>query len=309
MMDTNLVIGLQETVALAAVALVGYLFGRRKSHTGIKNRQEPQQAELEEATRIARQLENIADSLRKELALHHGQVARFKKSLKSATDGMGKESANALSQEAEAILGPTLQLATQLSESYDQIRQQSTALVTFSESRVDPVTGVGNERSLQERLLRLLTSLRKGGSQFSVSLIGIDILNHLVDDETSTDTEQLLQDVAGTIQRTMRENDFVARFGDNEFVVVLPLTSVSGASNFCERLRRRAAADLITTLSCGVAEAVGTDTGKTLLARADSALYSAKAAGSNRLFVHSGTQICEQDSSDRPAISATSQVT
>jgi hypothetical protein len=91
----------------------------------------------------------------------------------------------------------------------------------------------------------------------------------------------------------MRDTDFVARYGDEEFVVVMPQTSLAGASVFGDRLQSRVADDLGASVCCGVTEAHAGDDSRTLFARADSALYSAKAAGQNRLFVHTGTHIRE----------------
>jgi Diguanylate cyclase, GGDEF domain len=86
----------------------------------------------------------------------------------------------------------------------------------------------------------------------------------------------------------------VARLGEEEFAVVMPQTSLAGAGVFADRLRTRVTQELSATVSCSLAEAREVDDAKSLLARVDSALYSAKAAGGNRLFVHTGTLIREQ---------------
>ena len=95
------------------------------------------------------------------------------------------------------------------------------------------------------------------------------------------------------IRTCMRDTDFVARYGDEEFVVVMPQTSLAGASVFGDRLQKRVANDLQATVCCGMTEVHAGDDSRSLFARADSALYSAKAAGPNRLFVHTGTHIRE----------------
>jgi predicted signal transduction protein with EAL and GGDEF domain len=95
------------------------------------------------------------------------------------------------------------------------------------------------------------------------------------------------------IRACMRDTDFVARYGDEEFVVVMPQTSLAGASVFGDRLQKRVTNDLQATVCCGMTEMHSGDDSRSLFARADSALYSAKAAGQNRLFVHTGTQIRE----------------
>jgi PleD family two-component response regulator len=68
----------------------------------------------------------------------------------------------------------------------------------------------------------------------------------------------------------------------------MPQTELDGATLFSERLRRRVEQQLPLTVSGGVSAAVEGDNPQTLLARADAALYSAKAAGRNRLFRHTG---------------------
>jgi predicted signal transduction protein with EAL and GGDEF domain len=93
----------------------------------------------------------------------------------------------------------------------------------------------------------------------------------------------------------MRGPDFVARYGDEEFVVVMPNTTLAGANVFGDRLRNRVVQELGTSVCCGITQAHGGDDARSIFARADSALYSAKAAGTNRLFVHTGSHIREHN--------------
>jgi diguanylate cyclase (GGDEF)-like protein len=165
--------------------------------------------------------------------------------------------------------------------------------LTFTEGRIDRLTGVGNGKALEEQLEVLLSAMERGGALFTVALVSIDVCDPLEPEETHDGGRQLLQDIATTIQITMRDSDFVARYGTDEFVVVMPHTSLAGGSVFAERLRQRVKKELPATVSCGIAEAAAKDTIKMLLSRADSALYSAKAAGTNRQFLHTGTQIRE----------------
>jgi predicted signal transduction protein with EAL and GGDEF domain len=100
--------------------------------------------------------------------------------------------------------------------------------------------------------------------------------------------------LAAVIRQCLRgDTDFVARFADDEFIVLMPQTGLAGASVFGDRLRRRVSEELEATVCCGIAVAESGDETKSLLARADSALYSAKAAGTNRMFLHTGTHIRE----------------
>ena len=101
----------------------------------------------------------------------------------------------------------------------------------------------------------------------------------------------MLKSVARLMDDNVRDTDMVSRYGGEEFVIVMPQTKLDGATIFSERLRRQIEQQMPLTVSGGVATAGEGDNAQTLLARADAALYSAKAAGRNRLFRHDGLKI------------------
>src|SRR3954465_14328559 len=284
--------GLPVSFALATIALIGYLFGNR-TRTIKAAFDERRQQELDRAARIAWQLETIATRLRQDLVTHHSQLAVFKRRLRRAHDEGHDQAWEQLCSEAEAMLGPTMQLAHQLSRAYDEIRQQSDALETFTQGRTDPLTGVGNGRALEQQLQVLLNGASRGNPAFSIALLSLDRHTSTPDSNSRANILPLLPKLAGVIQTCMRDSDFVARYGDDEFVVVMPQTTLVGARVFAHRVRKRVANELAGTVSCGLTEVQPSDDTRALLGRADSALYSAKAAGQNRLFVYSGSSICE----------------
>jgi diguanylate cyclase (GGDEF)-like protein len=286
-------IGLPVSVALAAVALIGYIFGQRTRSSAAASLDERRQQELDRAVRTAHQLEVIAETLRRDLVNHHAQVAHFKRRLRHAKQIADDKAWEWLCVEAEAVLGPTMQLAHQLSHAYDQIRQQSEALETFTRGRTDPLTGVGNGRALDQQLRVLLNAAARGNTDFAVALVSLDRDSSTLEGRSLSSVLPMLPRLASVIRACMRDTDFVARYGDDEFVVVMPQTTLAGARVFSDRLRRRTAEDLEQSVCCGLAEAQVNDDARTLLARADSALYSAKAAGLNRVFVHNGAHIRE----------------
>ena len=83
----------------------------------------------------------------------------------------------------------------------------------------------------------------------------------------------------------------VARYGMDELVVVMPHTRLFGAAVFGRRLRKSLAERAGVTASVGLAQSGRGDSPQTLLGRADSALYSAKAAGPGSQYLHTGTAI------------------
>src|SRR4051812_9669673 len=226
----SLELGLPVTAGLGAVALIGYLFGNRTRTKTIAEIDGRRQQELDRAARIAWQLETIATGLRKDLVTHHSQLATFKRQLKQTQDDGQDKAWQQLCSEAEAMLGPTMQLAHQLSNAYDQIRQQSDALETFTQGRTDPLTGVGNGRALEQQLSVLLSGAYKGNPGFAVALVSLDRGGG--EGRSKSLVLPLLPKLASIIRACIRDSDFVARYGDDEFVIVMPQTSLSGARMF-----------------------------------------------------------------------------
>ncbi len=289
----SLEIGLPVTAGLGAVALIGYLFGNRTRTKLVAEIDGRRQQELDRAARIAWQLETIVSGLRQDLVTHHSQLAAFKRQLRRAQVEGHDKAWERLCNEAEAMLGPTMQLANQVSNAYDQIRQQSDALETFTQGRTDPLTGVGNGRALEQQLQVLLKGAYRGNPVFSVALLSLDRVGSTVEGGSKANVLPLLPKLASVIRSCMRESDFVARYGEDEFVVVMAQTTLAGGKVFANRVRKRAADEISTSVCCGLTEFQANDDARSLLARADSALYSAKAAGPNRLFVHTGAHIRE----------------
>jgi diguanylate cyclase len=274
-------------VALAFVALIGYVFGRRSSSPGsdapVKSRRELRRAQL-----VAAELEKIAWDLRKALVRHHTSVSKFRERVGKLSEQQQEAAWKDLCREAEEVLRPTLRLAAQISNAHDEIRQQSANLMTFTEIRTDPLTGVNNRRGLEDALGSQLALMDRYGARFSVAMFDIDHFKQVNDVQGHLYGDQMLSQLARAIDESVRETDVVARFGGEEFLVIMPETDLDGATVFAEHLRERIAKELPLTISGGVAEALDGDSKESLLARADAALYGAKSAGRNCIFRHTG---------------------
>ena len=156
-------------VALAVIAVLGYLTGRT-SRAQALNEADKARRELRRAKSVAKELEQIAEGVRKQLSSHHMSVARFKDRV-TELSGQEKETAwTELCREAEQILKPTLRLAEQISRAYDEIRQQTNHLMSFTEVRTDPLTRVSNRRGLDESLESMFAHLDRYGQPFSLAL-------------------------------------------------------------------------------------------------------------------------------------------
>jgi diguanylate cyclase (GGDEF)-like protein len=159
-------------------------------------------------------------------------------------------------------------------------------------STLDPLTGLFNRNALEQRLAELdgAPCDDKGGQSHALLLCDLDHFKRVNDRLGHAAGDAVLQDVAHTMRSVLRAGDSIYRIGGEEILVVLPGASETDAVAVAERLRqavrKRRPAGVEVTISIGAAvtkpDTVNTDD---LVARADAALYSAKANGRNAVFV------------------------
>jgi diguanylate cyclase (GGDEF)-like protein len=130
--------------------------------------------------------------------------------------------------------------------------------------------------------------MNRYGTRFSIAMFDIDRFKQINDVQGHLFGDQILTQLARMIDESVRETDVVARFGGEEFLVVMPETDLEGATKFADRLRQQIAQEMPLTVSGGVAEGMDGDSHESLVARADTALYAAKSAGRNCIFRHTG---------------------
>ena len=154
----------------------------------------------------------------------------------------------------------------------------------------DPLTGIGNRMGFEENLPRELHLARRNGHPLALIAIDLDHFKRINDQHGHQTGDCALRTAAQRILGAIRTSDQLFRYGGEEFVVVLHNTAEEGASAVAERIRQSIAATtscadqaVQITASLGVALAHAEDTALTLFARADQALYRAKATGRNRV--------------------------
>ena len=161
-------------------------------------------------------------------------------------------------------------------------------------SHHDGLTGLLNRRAVEAMLDREVQRLQRFGQPFSLLLIDIDHFTRINDRLGHAAGDAVLAAGAAALKEEAREVDRVARFGGEEFCVVLPHTDREGALHAAERLRSAVEGlrvpwgeDLVTvTISTGLACADDqSESLSLLLKRADMALYEAKGAGRNRVVL------------------------
>ena len=155
-----------------------------------------------------------------------------------------------------------------------------------SEARIDALTGLANRRALEEILAAEISRAHRFAHQLAVVLLDLDRFKEINDSFGHAAGDVMLRAVSRLLTSLARQGDTVARWGGEEFVVILPETDLAGAQRFAERLRRtieaHAVGDMKTSASCGVATMLPEDSVEELLGAADQALYQAKSNGRNR---------------------------
>ncbi len=272
---------LPNTVALAAVAVLGYLFGRGGT-TRAKADPNQMRRELRRSQTVVAELERIAAQIRQGLASHHTSVMLFKDHLSQYGDG-DEAGTREIYHEAQRLLGPTMQLAGDMASAYDELRQHSSMLSSFAECRTDSLTGLSNRAALDEALPQLMATQRRYGTPLSVIQIEVDQRSEAGDD--------LVQQAALLLEQNVRETDIVARGGDSQFTIVLPQANLDAAAVLARRIRRKLEAEISSTAGIGLAVAHSEDSPTRLLAKAKEALAAAAAAGGNCIFQHSGNDV------------------
>jgi diguanylate cyclase (GGDEF)-like protein len=275
------------TVLLAAMATLGYVLGRRRTEPQSQNRNNSRH-EIQRAMSVAKELEAIAYRLRKSMAFHVPSIVKFNTQLKHWEKGPDV-SWHELCDRADDLLKPALRLSTEISNAYADLLQQMTHLSTFAELRSDPLTGVSNRRAFDESLEELLASHHADNeAPLSLAMLDLDHFKRINDAQGHLAGDRVLQDMAQLLKAGIREGDILARFGGEEFVVLMPRTQLRSAANLAERLRQQIEEKLATTVSIGVASSLAEESSTSLIARADAALYTAKKEGRNCVALHEG---------------------
>jgi diguanylate cyclase (GGDEF)-like protein/PAS domain S-box-containing protein len=158
----------------------------------------------------------------------------------------------------------------------------------------DPLTGVGNRRRLDEALRTEISRMHRYDGRLSAVMTDLDHFKRINDRHGHQVGDQVLQKFARLLQSHCRDIDLVARFGGEEFVILMPEVGLDEARACAERMRATLAQATIpplaepVTASFGVAELAPGEDGEALLRRADEALYAGKAAGRDRVTVAAG---------------------
>ena len=156
---------------------------------------------------------------------------------------------------------------------------------------IDPLTGLPNRAAWSERLDHEVNAWHQRGNSLSLAMLDLDHFKRINDGYGHLAGDKVLKIIANVLRKRLRPTDFIARFGGEEFVLLMPNSSLADALAVGEVLRAAIEAcpfhfkgePVTVTVSMGVAQFLPGERSDLALKRADAALYRAKAAGRNQV--------------------------
>ncbi len=238
---------------------------------------------------VEEQMQGIADSMEQaeELDALKGSVQRHMETIREHLERFSDTEKDRLQQAEQRVAELTERLHDMEGEARElraNIRKERRA------AQVDPLTGIPNRLAYNERLALEQARWARYGSPLCVAVWDVDKFKGVNDTYGHQAGDRVLSVIAKILSKQVRETDFVARFGGEEFVLLLPETDLQSAMLAADKLRETIAGTefhhrgvrVPVTISCGVAQFHEGDDDEAVFTRADAALYAAKRAGRNR---------------------------
>lgn len=156
---------------------------------------------------------------------------------------------------------------------------------------IDPLTSLPNRAAWEERLGREMALWQRDKNSLLVGILDLDHFKRINDGYGHLAGDRVLKIVAKVLKKNLRATDFIARFGGEEFVVLMPATQVTAGLALLDQLRTAVeqcpfhfkSEPVVITVSVGVTALRAGERSDTALKRADQALYRAKESGRNRV--------------------------
>ncbi len=274
---------------------VGYYLGRsthkkvRKSKSSRKDR--------EATLKVLANLLTTANQLTTDVDQHNTEIKQVGRNLiDMPVDPQLRQVQHALLNQVATVLESNRRLEDDLIYARLRMEQQAQEIDrTRREARTDALSGVANRKAFDERLDLMLRIWRREGDPFVLVLTDIDHFKWINDTHGHQAGDCVVAHVGEFLKKRLRDDDFVARYGGDEFALLLPGAELEIAEAIAERIRSEIAKQNFDTLemeraaitfSIGLAAVEEGDDPESILKHADEALYKAKQAGRNKVYCY-----------------------
>jgi diguanylate cyclase len=231
-----------------------------------------------------------------DLAGHGKNLGELAEKINTAHDFEGiREIVDQMLEETRGLIKSGSRLQSRMSVSTQDLKQLSLELEqSQKEAQTDALTGLANRRGLEKVFELERIRAKQNMVPFSVILMDIDHFKKVNDAYGHLVGDSLLKGIARILTQYLRRNDVAARFGGEEFLVVLPETDIDGASTVAKKIQKALSRKEwkvkesgkrigAVTVSMGVAKYTMNESQEALVKRADDALYQAKRSGRNQI--------------------------
>jgi diguanylate cyclase len=290
-------------VQLATGVFIG-LWLRRRDHAAAQDAQQ----RLQGADLIAERLRKLTDEVSLSVGEHQAQIQCANDVLTSESKKTGESLAELVLGVIGGIVQANQRLQSKLETAEQRLQEQATEIETYiARSLTDPLTGLANRREFDDRLADRLAGWNRRGEIFSLLMIDVDHFKRLNDQYGHLAGDTMLTKLGQALRASARRDDVIARLGGEEFALIFPGATAEQAAQAVAKVREtignavvvHGGTRLHVTASGGLATVLPDESADSLMGRADSALYAAKAAGRDCAFLHDGT-CCRQIIASQP---------
>ena len=243
--------------------------------------------------------DRIAQELRK-LSQYQGGTADLEHLLSDPVDALPFEARlDRLVQSVGQLQKQNDELRSDLAMCQHQlVKQIARGDSAEEQARIDTMTQLPNRRAFEEKIAELQSLFERHQANYSLVLFDVDRFKQLNDSHGHPAGDAVLAMIGRVFQATRRGSDHVSRFGGEEFALLIPQSETCNPKKIADRYRTKLEAsslrfgghELSVTVSVGIASVASGESSRSLVARADDALYSAKERGGNCIVVHESDQ-------------------
>ncbi|HEV3418565.1 MAG TPA: GGDEF domain-containing protein [Pirellulales bacterium] len=254
--------------------------------------------DVQRARAALSKLHELATSVAADVGEHSSRVQAISSELTNQSEDGPLDSA-VLGTVAQ-IIEANERLQQQLKSAEVKLQEQAHQIeVHAADALTDALTGAPNRRLFDTELSRRLAEWQRKATPFCLLMVDVDHFKKFNDVHGHLAGDEVLRGVAQSLRETLRQMDIVARYGGEEFAVIMPSTTLveseAGAARTCAYIEGRQfefeGKALKVAVSGGLAQAQASEDEATLIRRADEALYAAKKAGRNRMYLHDGDSV------------------
>jgi diguanylate cyclase len=255
------------------------------------------QTQKDHLDQVLRRVAGLTDNIGRDVGEHASRVQQIGADMATASNQPNADLQAVLTDAMLKVTTANERLHQKLADAEQKLAEQSDELKAQAAiARTDKLTGLLNRRAFDDALAQRVGEFQRYGAGFALLMVDIDHFKRVNDAHGHQAGDELLRLVAASLTHAMRDVDIVCRYGGEEFAIIMPATDLGGAGIAAERARHEletaivefAGHQLRVTISGGAAAAMPGESAESIVGRADSALYAAKSAGRNRVYLHDG---------------------